>query len=84
MTMILELPAELEERIKADASALGVSPEMVVVEKMSALYNKNKKERLARIREARGFLKRATGENGFGVEGFLAEKRADAERYQEK
>ena len=84
MTMILELPAELEARLKADARARGVAPEIVVVEAVSARYGESKSERLKRIRAARGSLKRATGEHGYGVAGFLAEKRADIERDEAK
>ena len=49
MTMILELPAELEARINADARALGVAPETVVVQAVSARYGETPDQRRARI-----------------------------------
>ena len=79
MTMILELPAELEARLKADARARGVAPEIVVVEAVSARYGETPEQRRARIKaaiqNAQSYFSQFPS-----VGDFLEEKHADVER----
>ena len=77
MTLILELPAEIEARINADARARGVAPEIIVIEKVSALYHEddaNEKRRRAALSGLGMFA-------GYGrsVDEFLAERHAEGE-----
>ena len=79
MTMILELPAELEARINADARTLGISPETVVVQAVSARYDETSEQRRARVQSA------IEGAQDYfsqfpAVGDFLAEKHADVAR----
>ncbi len=80
--MILELPAELEARLKADAIARGITPEIVVVETVSARYdepNETPEQRRARIKGAIESV-----QNYFSqfpsVGDFIEEKHADIAR----
>ena len=79
MTMTLELPDELEARLKADARARGVAPETAVVEAVNARYGETKEQRRARIKAAID-----EAQSHFAqfppVGDFLEEKRADVAR----
>lgn len=79
MTLILELPAEIEERIKADARARGITPEAIALEKMSALYGETPEQRRLRIqiaiKEAQSYFSQFPP-----VGDFLEEKHADVAR----
>lgn len=45
MTLILELPAEIEARLKADAKARGVTPEALAIEILNACLDEVDRER---------------------------------------
>lgn len=72
--MILELPAHVEARLEAEARARGLAPEMLVIEKMSALYEEdaNSKRRQAAIAGLGMFAG-----HGRSVDEFLAERYAE-------
>lgn len=81
MTLILELPVEIEARLKAEARARGIAPEMLALEKMSAFYEEdaNSKRRQAALTGLGMFARR-----GRSVDEFLAERHAEGEADYEK
>ena len=83
MTMILELPAELEARLKADAHARGVAPEIVVVEVVSARYAEQTNADEQRRQAALAGLGMFAGQ-GHSVDEFLAERHAEGQAEYEK
>ena len=83
MTMILELPAELEARLKADAHARGVAPEIVVVEAVSARYAEQNDADDQRRQAALAGLGMFAG-RGRSVDEFLTERHAEGHAEYEK
>ncbi len=83
MTMILELPAELEARLQADARARGVAPEIVVVEAVSARYSEQTNADEQRRQAALAGLGMFAG-RGRSVDEFLAERHAEGQAEYEK
>lgn len=81
MTLILELPAEIEARLNAEAQARGITPEAIAIEKMSAFYKEdaNSKRRQAALTGLGMFAGR-----GRSVDEFLSERHAEGEAEYEK
>lgn len=72
MTLVLELPAELENDLRADAKARGVAVEAVAVER---LRGDKEAARRALVQSLRGRFKG----RGPSVDEFLAERSAEAQ-----
>lgn len=81
MTLILELPIEIEARLKAEARALGIAPEMLALETMRARYEENADNK--RREAAAAGLGMFAG-RGRSVDEFLAERHAEGEAEYEK
>ncbi len=86
MTLILELPADVEAQLRAEAQARGVTPEAVVLESVSAKYEKaeTKAERRARITRLLEESRRQLEPLAFSLDDFLAEKHEDIARENAK
>jgi hypothetical protein len=83
MTLVLDLPAEIESRLQAEATARGVSVEVVAIERLgqsrSATTNNREQEKARRMAALEAGQK-ALAHIPFDMDEFLAEKHAEIER----